>query len=207
MSGPRDPFRLHDLAEGVLPPREEAALRDLMAGDDEARREYASIRALHALLREPLDLDPPADLTVSILAGLREDRARRSRILRLPGWAENLLVLGGAASLAALVTAGRMAGASWAAPWLGRLSVGAAEAVEVAKTAAIDTQGSVQQMDWTLRLVTTLSQAGWTALDSSAGVLVACAAISLTMGLLTAWALARHGRLAKGGAGHAHLLV
>lgn len=207
MSGLRDPLRLHDLVDGVLPPREEAELLDRLERDPAARREYDTIRALHTLLRESLDQDPPGDLTLRILAGVREDRARRSRIFRLPGWAENLLVLGGTASLAALVTLGRAVGVSWAVPWLGRLTVGAAEAVEVAKTAAVDTQGSVEHMDWTVRLVTTLSQAGWTALGSSAGVLAAGAGLTLTMGLLTAWILWRQGRLAREGAGHAHLLV
>lgn len=207
MSGPRHPFRLHDLADGTLPPREARELRDALDRSPELRREFREVQALHALLSHSLDRDPPADLTVRILAAVREDRARRARILRLPGWAENALVLSGAGALAAVVAVGRAVGANWAAPWLGRLSVGAAEAVEVAKVAAIDTQGSVQHMDWTIRLVTTLTQAGWTVVGSSADVLLTGAALLLSLAGVTAWALARHDRLGKEGVGHAHLLA
>jgi hypothetical protein len=79
--------------------------------------------------------------------------------------------------------------------------------MEVAKTAAIDTQGSVQHMDWTLRLLETLTGAGWTALGSSANVLAVCGAVSLLLATSAAWFLWPHARLAhvKGGGGHAHL--
>ncbi|MBZ0267767.1 hypothetical protein K8I85_06395, partial [bacterium] len=203
------PSRLHDLLDGALSPEAEAALRAEMESDRDLAGRYARAEALHAFLSEPLDVDPPADLTVAILAAVRADSSRRFSLLRLPAWAENTLVLGGAAGVAGVVALVRMLGAGWAAPWIGRLTVGAAEAVEVAKAAVIGTQGSVQHMDWALRLLETLSAAGWKALGSSADLLAVCALVSLALATAAAWMLWPQARFArvKGGGGHAHLLA
>ena len=207
MNDPRDTHRrLHDLVDGVLPPAEEAALRDELRAQPALAREHDRVRAMHDLLNHSLDMDPPVDLTLKILKSVRTDRARRSRIFRVPNWAENTLVLGGAASLAAIVATGRALGAGWAAPWLGKLSVGAADAVGVAKAAAVDSQVSVAQMDWTVRLLGTLSGAGWKAIGSSADVLLVGGVMALVLTVVAGWALSRGGRFLKGGVGHAHLL-
>jgi len=209
MNGAPIPSRLHDLLDGALSPAAEAALRAELESDRDLARQLARAEALHALLSEPLDVDPPPGLTVSILAAVRGDSARRFSLLRLPGWAENALVLGGAAGVAGVLALVKTLGAGWAAPWIGRLTVGAAEAVEVAKTAAVGTQGSVRHMDWALRLVETLSGAGWKALGSSADLLMVCAVVSLVLTTTAAWMLWPQARLArvKGGSGHAHLLA
>lgn len=209
MNGAPIPSRLYDLLDGVLSPEAEAALRAEMDGNPDLAGQYARAEVLDAILSAPLDVDPPADLSLSILEAVRADSARRFRLLRLPAWAENTLVLGGAAGVAGILATLRLAGVGWAAPWIGRLTVGAAEAVEVAKTAAVDTQGSVRHMDWALRLVETLTQAGWKALGSSADLLMVCAVASLVLGTTAAWMLWPQARLArvKGGSGHAHLLA
>ena len=209
MNGAPIPSRLHDLLDGVLSPEAEAALRAELETDRDLAGQYARAEALHALLSEPLDVDPPADLTVGILAAVRGESSRRFSLFRLPAWVENTLVLGGAAGVAGVLTVVRMTGAGWAAPWIARLTVGAAEAVEVATTAAVDTQGSVRQMDWALRLVETLTGAGWKALGSSADLLAVCAVASLLLATTAAWMLWPQARLArvKGGSGHAHLLA
>lgn len=209
MNGAPIPSRLYDLLDGVLSPEAEAAVRAEMDGNPDLAGQFARAEALDAFLSEPLDVEPPDGLYLDILDAVRTDSSRRFSLLRLPAWAENALVLGGAAGVAGVLATLRLAGAGWAAPWIGRLTVGAAEAVEVAKTAAVDTQGSVRHMDWALRLVETLTQAGWKVLGSSADLLAVCAVVSLLLGATAAWMLRPQARLArvKGGSGHAHLLA
>ncbi len=207
MNGHRDTFRLHDLLDGSLSGAEEVALRESLQRDGRLQAEYREIFAVHILLNSPLDLEVPVDLRDGILEAVRADRARRSRVFRLPSWAENTLILGGAAALAGFVAAGRALGADWAAPWLGRLSVGAVEALGVAKTAAVGTHGSLVQMDWAVHLLRTLSGAGWTVLGSSADVLVGLGVVSVLLAGAGGWVLLRNARGLREGMGHAHVLM
>ncbi|GJM45571.1 MAG: hypothetical protein DHS20C21_24130 [Gemmatimonadota bacterium] len=207
MNEHRDIFRLHDLLDGSLSRSEEAALRESLQQDDRLRAELRELEAVRDLLSRSLDLEEPADLRVGILAAVRADRARRARMFRLPGWFENALVLSGAATLAGLVTFGRALGGDWAAPWLGRLSVGAVEALGLAKTAAVGTQGSLAQMDWVVGVLRTLSNAGWTVVGSSSDVILVGAIVAALLAG-SCWMLLRHGRRGlSGGMGHAHLLA
>jgi hypothetical protein len=204
MSGTRDQARLQDLLDGLLPEDLAKELVQELESDPETRLDFRWMQAVHSLLSEPLDVDPPADLETSILAAVRDRRRQATSrwALRLPRWAENSLVLTGATGLAAVIGVGRLAGVDWAASWLGRATVGLADAVSFAAQLVVGTR----ELDWTLRLASTLSQAGWTVLGSSAEPLLIVSLISVTLGLLTAWGFSRGTRILKGGPYHAHLL-
>jgi anti-sigma factor RsiW len=203
MSGTREQTRLQDLLDGLLPENLAAEVHQELETDPDLNREFRWMQAVHSLLSEPLDVDPPANLESSILGALQARRLQPARwSLRLPRWAENSLVLAGATGLAMIIGVGRIAGADWAAPWVGRATVGVADAVSFAAQMVVGTR----ELDWALRLVSTFSQAGWTILGSSTDALLLVGVISTAMALLTAWGLTRGTRLLKGGTFHAHLL-
>lgn len=205
MTGYRHITKFHDLLDGQLSISDAEELRVALEANPALEREFRQITAVHVLLGESLDIEPPPGFGADILAAVDADRQRRARIFRLPSWAENSLVLAGAAALAGFVAFGRQAGSQVAVPWLGKLGVSAVDAVGVAKSVAVGTQGTLAQLDWLARLAGTLGGAGWKALGTSADVLVVYALVSLVLTSAMGFVFARKGRGLKGGIGHAHM--
>ncbi len=204
MSGARDQDRLQDLLDGLLSPSEAEELERAVQADPALRQEQEWMRAVHRLLDEPLDVDPPAGLHQDILAAVRAaslapEPARRKWLSRRT---ENALVLCGAVALSMAVGLGRVTGLDWVAPWVGRVIVGAADGVSLLTRLAM----SVQELEWTVRLASTLSDAGLTLLGTSSDLLTFVGVASVLTTTILAWGLTRGGRLLKGGVGHAHLL-
>jgi hypothetical protein len=164
--------RLQDLLDGLLSPSEEAELRARLGRDPALARDLAARQAVHDLLSAPLDVRAPEGLTARILTAVREDRIRRARLIRLPERVEQALVLAGAAGLAAVVAGVvRTLDQGPSTPLVGRVAVGAGQAIGYLTGLLTDAISSFLQLDWLVRLVPTLGEAAWTAFDSSAGAL------------------------------------
>ena len=197
--------RLQDYLDGLLAPAELARVEARLEESPDWRRELDSLRGVHALLDTPLDVDPPADLLPGVLAAV-EARASRRRF-RLSAPLENGFVLAGAASLAAVVFGlGRLLPAD-PAGWPGRGAVAATAALDACKETFVGMAGSVAQLDWIARLVTTLVQATGTVLTSSAQPLMALSLTTLALAAAVAFVLLRTERAHREGGIHVGLLA
>lgn len=198
--------RLSELLDGRLGIEEARELEARIAHQPGLARDAEVWREVVALLDTPLSVEPPAGLTNQILAAVRLDRERRAKLLRLPARVEQAFVLAGAAALAAFAAVlVRTIQSPAGGALLGDAAVGAGTVVGAAKTGLVAAAGSVVQLDWTLRLIRTLAEAGQTALSSSAIVLVLASFVAMGITGIAAYALARGAR--RGGLGHASLLA
>jgi anti-sigma factor RsiW len=195
--------RLEDYLDGFVSAEERARIERRLATSPEWRREHRELRALHALLGAPLDVDPP-DLLPGVLAAVE---ARAKRRLRLPAPLENGFVLAGAAGVAALVLGVARLAPADPAGWLGRAAVVVASALGAAKDGFLGIASSIVELDWIARLVPTLVEATGAVLRSSAEPLMVVALATLVLGLTVVFLLERGGRALRGGGTHVGLLA
>jgi hypothetical protein len=203
MTGDRVP-RIQDYLEGLLSPAASAQMRELLDADPDARREYRRQGALLEILNTSQDVEPPHDLSASILAAVRADAAQRAR-RRLPAFAENGLVLAGVAALATLVVqTGRIVDP---ADVVARLTVAGAQGFHALTAAVVGFASSWAQLDWIARLVATLSSAVRTVLAASAEPIMGISVLMAALTALLGFAIFRSHRFSRGGGlGHVRLL-
>jgi len=196
-----DSERIQDLLDGFLSPAEEADLRSALRRKPDLAVELREMTAAFALLKTPLDVNPPPDLLPRILAATRAAAPRAK--FRLPERIENALVLAGSLGLAGLVAVLVRAAGPSGAEWIARLVVASTRLVSVAKVAVID----LAEWDWTIRLVETLGRASAT-VGASALPLLSISILTLAITALFGVLWLRGNRsLRNGGFGHAHMLA
>jgi anti-sigma factor RsiW len=197
---------LQDYLDGFLSPAERVRVERRVRESADWRREHERLRTVHTLLDTPLDVDPPADLLPGIFAALAAQASRRQR-WRIPARLENGFVLAGALSLAAVTFGAARLLPTDPASWLGRLAVAATAALGRATDAVVGYAGSVAQLDWIARLVTTLVQATGTALSSSAQPLIAVTLVTFALAATVTYVLMQTGRNPRQGGVHVGLLA
>jgi hypothetical protein len=195
--------RLEDYLDGLLPEGERARVEQFLGTNPDWQREHRVLRAVHALLRARLDVQPP-DLLPGVLAAVE---ARAARRLKIPARLENGFVLAGAAAVAALVLVVMRFAPAQPEGWLARAAVVGASALGAAKDAVLGIAGSIVELDWIARLVPTLVDAFGTVLRSSAEPLMTVAFATLAIGLTAVVLLARGERALRGGGTHVGLLA